>query len=48
MATVTVKGIPELKREMERLSAAVQTRLAPNATMAMARVVARHARLNAP
>jgi hypothetical protein len=36
---VKVKGLDQLKREMQRLSAAVQTRLARNATMAMARVV---------
>jgi hypothetical protein len=45
---ITVKGVDQLKRDMSRLTAAVQTRLARNATMAMARVVARHARLNAP
>lgn len=45
---ITVKGLPELKAEMQRLSASAQTRLARNGSMAMARVVARYARLNAP
>jgi hypothetical protein len=35
-ATIEVHGLEELKREMQRLSVAVQTRLARNATMAMA------------
>jgi HK97 gp10 family phage protein len=45
---VQVKGLEELKRELARLDAAVATRLARNASMAMARVVAKHARANAP
>jgi hypothetical protein len=36
---VQVKGMEELKRELARLDAAVQTRLARNAALAMARVV---------
>jgi HK97 gp10 family phage protein len=48
MPTAEVRGLPELKRELARLSRAVQTRLARNAVMAMARVVAKHARANAP
>ena len=32
--TVEVQGLPELKRELERLSRAAQTRLLRNATMA--------------
>jgi hypothetical protein len=40
---VQVKGIEELQREMKRLSNAVATRLARNATMAGARVVAARA-----
>jgi HK97 gp10 family phage protein len=45
---VQIRGIDELKRELARLDAAVQTRLARNAAMAMARVVAKHARALAP
>jgi hypothetical protein len=48
MIDLRFAGLDDLKREMARLSAAVQTRLAKNASMAMARVVARHARENAP
>jgi hypothetical protein len=40
---VEVKGVEELKRDLARLSGAVQTRLARNATMAGARIAARHA-----
>ena len=43
-AEVKIKGIPELQREMQRLSTSVQTRLGRNATMAAARVIAREAR----
>jgi hypothetical protein len=47
MTTITIKGLDALKRELARLDAAVQTRLARNATMAIARVVAKHARARA-
>jgi hypothetical protein len=36
MAHITVKGLDQLKREMSRLTVAVQTRVARNTTMAMA------------
>ena len=47
-ATVRIRGLPELKVELSRLSAAVAGRLSRNAAMAGARVVARHAKLLAP
>jgi hypothetical protein len=40
---VEIRGIEELKRELARLSGAVQTRLSRNAAMAGARIAARHA-----
>ena len=43
---VTVRGLEQLKAELARLDAAVQTRLARNA--AMARVVAKYARQRVP
>jgi HK97 gp10 family phage protein len=45
---VEVKGLPELKRELERLSDAAQGRLTRNAAMAAARIAAKAARQNAP
>jgi hypothetical protein len=44
MVTAVVRGLPELKRDLAQFGNAVQTRLARHATMAMARVVAKHAR----
>jgi hypothetical protein len=38
--TVTVRGLPELRRELARLSASVAGRLSRNAAMAGARVIA--------
>jgi hypothetical protein len=45
---VTVRGVEEVKRELARLSGAVQTRLARNATMAGARIGAKYARQLVP
>jgi hypothetical protein len=41
---VQVRGLEELKRELARLSGAVQTRLSRNACMAGARLAAKEAR----
>jgi hypothetical protein len=43
MVKVTVRGLPELLRELQRLGEAAQTRVARNMSMAGARVVARAA-----
>jgi HK97 gp10 family phage protein len=45
---VTIRGIPELKRDLDRLSDAAQGRMLRNCTMAGARVAAAAARRNAP
>jgi hypothetical protein len=41
--TVEVRGLEQLKRDLARLAAGVQGRLASNAAMAGARIAARHA-----
>jgi HK97 gp10 family phage protein len=46
--TVTVRGMDELKRELDRLDDAMQGRLLRNCTMAGARVGAKQARVLAP
>ena len=46
--TTTIKGIPELLLELQRLSEAAQGRVARNMSMAGARIVAREARVLAP
>ena len=45
---VTIGGLPELLRELQRLEAAAQGRVSRNMAMGAARVVARHARALAP
>jgi Bacteriophage HK97-gp10, putative tail-component len=45
---VQVRGLPELKADLERLSDAAQGRMLRNCTMAGARVAANQARLLAP
>jgi HK97 gp10 family phage protein len=46
--TIEIKGLPQLLRELQRLSEAAQGRVARNMAMAAARTVARHARALAP
>jgi HK97 gp10 family phage protein len=46
--TVKLRGIPELKADLALLRTAAQGRLLANASMAMARVAARHARALVP
>jgi len=48
MVDVTIQGLPELLRELKRLNEAAQGRVARNMAMGAARLVARHARANAP
>jgi hypothetical protein len=48
MVTATVRGLPELLRELQRLSEAARGRVARNMAMAGARVVAKHARALTP
>jgi HK97 gp10 family phage protein len=45
---VQVRGLDQLKRELALLSSPDAARLSKNAAMAGARVIARHARANAP
>jgi hypothetical protein len=44
MVKVEVRGLDQLKRELARFNNAVQTRLARNAVMSMARLAAWYAR----
>jgi HK97 gp10 family phage protein len=48
MITANIKGMPDLLRELQRLSEAAQGRVARNMAMGAARVVAKHARALAP